>query len=100
MANTVKIQIGENQVKEIKSFLVDVQDDAVLVHESVITRLASLLPKSDFYGIRKSFMDKLNYTNNLSEFVDVIEDEYKFHKSVNLITKAEVEQAIDSNVAV
>ena len=61
----------------------------VIAEKSVVERLSELLPKADFHEIRADFIDKLNYkTHNMEDFVDLLQDELSFHRTVNQLIEA------------
>ncbi len=71
----------------------DYQRPLAIVDLAVIKRLASYLPKADIFDIRSAFIDKLNNTYSIKEYVDVIAEELAFHKSVNLIDEVDISES-------
>lgn len=75
-------------------------DQLAVVDLKVIKRLASLLPTADFSEIQSDFIDKVNRTHNLTDFISVLKDEVSFHESVNLITAYNPTAVEENEVAV
>lgn len=90
--DTVTVITKEGR-KELKSFAVDITNDLVVVHEDVLKRLVRYLPKSNLTNIKDDLITDIRRSSNLPELVDVLEKEMKFHRSVNLITSVDKEEA-------
>lgn len=60
--------------------------EIAVVDFGVLQRLANLLPKADFYEIKRNFISKLDEIRDMECFVALLEDELAFQKTVNLIT--------------
>ncbi len=67
------------------SFVPEDSKDLAIVHLSVIKRLADLLPKANLREIKIIFKEKVEDTQNMIQFVNVLSEELAFHESVNLI---------------
>lgn len=60
-----------------------------VVDLKTIKRLAALLPRASFNQIKNNMIDVIRDTENLEQFVSVLEEELAFHMSINLITEYE-----------
>lgn len=65
----------------------------VIVEKSVVTRLAALLPRSNFKDIKNDFREDLRRVNNMEEFVELLQTELSFHRTVNIIKDVEIADA-------
>lgn len=63
-----------------------------IVDLNTIKRLASLLPSADLTEIKQYFKSRLNATTTLEQYLQVLEEELAFHKSINMITEYEEPQ--------
>ena len=63
----------------------DLEGQLAIVHLDVIQRLAAMLPKSNFRDIKRRFIEALDMSMNLDEFISCLEAELKFQVSVNRI---------------
>lgn len=64
---------------------------AAIIDFSVLQRIIAHLPQVDLYTIRGRFMDKLKDTDSIEQYIQVVEDELAFHKTVNVIRTVEAE---------
>ena len=77
--------------KEVPNFSVPQSTDLAVVSLDVIIKLASLLPSASLSEIKNELKDKLHYAHNMEEYINVLQREVDFHKTVNSITMYNVE---------
>lgn len=58
----------------------------VIVEKSVVTRLAQLLQKSSLLSIKRQFSTLLEGVDSIEEYVELLQDELAFHRTVNILT--------------
>lgn len=57
-----------------------------VVDLNVLTKLCDLLPKANFYQIKKEHLSNVDINaQSLEDFTQILEDELRFHRSVNEI---------------
>lgn len=87
--NTISVDYAEvnqdGQIAQAAVLTPGLEGQLAIVYFETIKRLAGQLPSVPFDKIRTDLRNKLSFCNNLTEMLDIIGDELKFHKSVNLI---------------
>ena len=68
----------------------DYQRPSAIVDLAVIKRLASYLPKANVREIIDTFKSNLENAYNIEAYVQMLEEELAFHKSVNLINEVDI----------
>jgi len=58
----------------------------IIVEKSVITRLSAMLDRSSFKMVKENFKDRLRNVKDMEDYVELLQDELSFHRSVNLLT--------------
>lgn len=81
-AQTAKLADGKTAVM----FVPELVENLALVDLLVVKRLAEMLPKAHFKDLKREFLEKLDRTENLEQYVQALSVELSFHKSVNLLT--------------
>ena len=56
-----------------------------LVDLEVLGKLTDLLKTTDLFSVKRAFRSLINDTNSIEEYVNVLDAEVAFHKTVNLI---------------
>lgn len=77
-----KVQIGNDEAVILVPKL---EGKLAIVDLETIKRLASNLPKVPFETLKQEIIEKLIGSENLEDVVFHMENELKFHKSINMI---------------
>jgi hypothetical protein len=78
------VTIGEN--KEAVLLVPEIEGQLAIVHLATIKRLATYLPQVHISEIKDEMREHISHCRNLEEYVQLLENELAFHKSINLIT--------------
>jgi len=84
--STVEFPLSNGQIVNIPMLVPTFDGDLAVVHLQTIKKLAALLPSVSFSTIKQNMKYAMDETQNLEEYIFVLESEIAFHKSVNLIT--------------
>lgn len=82
----VEFPLSNGEVVNIPMLVNTFDGDLAVVHLQTIKKLAALLPSVSFSTIKQNMKYEMDETQNLEEYISLLESEVAFHKSVNLIT--------------
>lgn len=85
-----EIHVTEDQVAV--SMVPALEGQLAIVYFDTIMRLASYLPKANWRQIRDEIIQDLQNSAGLENILEIMENEIKFHKSVNIIQEYKPEQ--------
>lgn len=68
-------------------------EQPVIVEKSVVSRLVQLLQNASFHQIKADFTDELMEANNIEQYVQMLQDELNFHRTVNCIRELSEEES-------
>lgn len=92
MKNYEEIHVSEEQTAI--AMVPALEGQMAIVYLDTIKRLASYLPKANWTEIRDSIISKFHDAIGLEALLEIMEEELKFHKSVNMINEFEPEQIV------
>lgn len=72
------------------NLLPDFNGQAVIVPLSMVKRLASMLPTARLDVVVESLVSKVREEQNLVGYVEVLEEEVAFHRTVNLLKTIDI----------
>jgi hypothetical protein len=85
---TVQCDLGNGNLQMIPNLspASEVDQDLALINVQVISSILELLPSGSFSDIALKFSIKLQEVGNVHDYVELLEEEARFHRSVNLLT--------------
>lgn len=85
MNNTNQIPTVTVNGQEVPNFVPANDVQAAIVPLVVLQKLASLLPSANLDEIKRDMRAQISQAEDIQQYVDALETEVNFHKTINLI---------------
>ena len=94
MNNYVKVQNKNGEHQDVVNLAPELEGELAIVYLETLQRLTKNLSTTNFRAVKSAMLDMIRECNTLEQMCAVMENELKFHKTVNLIntiTKEDVD---------
>jgi len=94
MNNYVKVQNKNGEHQNVVNLAPELEGELAIVYLETLQRLAKNLSTTNFRAVKSAMLDMIRECDTLEQMCAVMENELKFHKTVNLIntiTKEDVD---------
>lgn len=94
MEGYVKVQNKNGEHQDVVNLAPEMEGELAIVYLSTLKRLTKNLSTTNFRAVKTAMIDMIRECDTLEQMCDVMENELKFHRTVNLIntiTKEEVD---------
>jgi len=94
MNNYVKVQNKNGEHQDVVNLAPELEGELAIVYLETLQRLAKNLSTTNFRAVKSAMLDMIRECDTLEQMCAVMENELKFHKTVNLIntiTKEDVD---------
>lgn len=94
MNNYVKVQDKNGEHQDVVNLAPGLEGELAIVYLETLQRLTKNLSTTNFRAVKSAMLDMIRECNTLEQMCAVMENELKFHKTVNLIntiTKEDVD---------
>lgn len=94
MNNYVKVQNKNGEHQDVVNLAPELEGELAIVYLETLQRLTKNLSTTNFRAVKSAMLDMIRECDTLEQMCAVMENELKFHKTVNLIntiTKEDVD---------